>query len=78
MKYKTFSYRLLKLASDQECQFPPYYTILGRRAEKQHDERDDGQTIYIGQGGNLGLGASLMFKDGGTVDKYSGLGYKLR
>ena len=32
----------------------------------------------IGQGGNLGLGASLMFKDGGTVDKYSGLGYKLR
>ena len=32
----------------------------------------------IGQGGNLGLGASLTFKDGGTVDKYSGLGYKLR
>ena len=26
---------------------PPYYTILGRRAEKQHDERDDGQTIYM-------------------------------
>ena len=32
----------------------------------------------IGKGGNLGFGASLMFKDGGTVDKYSGLGYKLR
>ena len=26
VKYKTFSYRLFKLASDQECQFPPYYT----------------------------------------------------
>ena len=23
VKYKTFSYKLLKLARDQECQFPP-------------------------------------------------------
>lgn len=32
----------------------------------------------IGQDGGIGFGANLNFKDGGTVDKYSGLGYKLR
>ena len=32
----------------------------------------------IGRGGDIGIGAGLMFKNGGTVDKYSGLGYKLR
>ena len=31
----------------------------------------------IGQEG-LGLGASMTFKKGGPVDKYSGLGYKLK